>query len=62
MIAPLSRRPRRGFTFIEILTVFVLFACVTGAARIAVSFFIPPLHPAHRVDDVDDEVRMAAAH
>ena len=30
MTSPLSRRPRRGFTFIEILTVFVLFACVTA--------------------------------
>jgi type II secretory pathway pseudopilin PulG len=30
MTPPLSRRHRRGFTFIEILTVFVLFACVTA--------------------------------
>ena len=40
----------------------LLFGCATGAVSIVVSFLIPRLDPAHRLADVDDDVRLAAAH
>jgi hypothetical protein len=40
----------------------LLFGCATGTLSIAVSFLIPRLDLAHHAADIDDEVRLAAAH